>query len=49
VHISLNNDLANIELTLQRILNFESSPKAQKYIKKAPPGMPEALEDRGYF
>lgn len=44
VHISLNNDLANIKLTLQRVLNFRSSPKAQKYIKKAPPGMPEALE-----
>jgi hypothetical protein len=34
VHISLNNDLANIELTLQRVLNFGSSPKAQKCIKK---------------
>lgn len=44
VHISLNNDLANIKLTLQRILNFGSSQKAQKYIKKAPPGMPEALK-----
>ena len=32
VHISLNNDLANIKLTLQRVLNFESSQKAQKYI-----------------
>lgn len=44
VHISLNNDLANIRLTLQRVLNFGSSQKAQKCIKKAPPGMPEALE-----
>ena len=44
VHISLNNDLANIELTLQRVLNFGGSPKAQKCIKKAPPGMPEALK-----
>lgn len=44
VHISLNNDLANIRLTLQRVLNFGSGQKAQKYIKKAPPGMPEALK-----
>lgn len=44
VHISLNNDLANIRLTLQRVLNFGGSPKAQKCIKKAPPGMPEALK-----
>lgn len=34
VHISLNNDLANIRLTLQRVLNFGSSQKAQKCIKK---------------
>ena len=34
VHISLNNDLANIKLTLQRVLNFGSSQKAQKCIKK---------------
>ena len=34
VNISLNNDLANIELTLQRVLNFESCKKAQKCIKK---------------
>ena len=34
VHISLNNDLANIKLTLHRILNFESCKKAQKCIKK---------------
>ena len=34
VHISLNHYLANIKLTLQRILNFESSQKAQKCIKK---------------
>lgn len=44
VYISLNNDLANIRLTLQRVLNFGSGQKAQKYIKKAPPGMPEALK-----
>jgi hypothetical protein len=44
VHTSLNNDLANIKLTLHRTLNFESIQKAQKYIKKAPPGMPEALK-----
>lgn len=44
VHISLNNDLANIRLTLHRALNFESCQKAQKCIKKAPPGMPEALK-----
>lgn len=34
VHISLNNDLANIRLTLHRTLNFESCQKAQKCIKK---------------
>lgn len=34
VYISLNNDLANIRLTLQRVLNFGSSQKAQKCIKK---------------
>lgn len=34
VHISLNNDLANIRLTLHRALNFESCQKAQKCIKK---------------
>jgi hypothetical protein len=44
VHISLNNDLANIRLTLQRVLNSGSSQKSTKVHKKAPPGMPEALE-----
>lgn len=34
VNVSLNNDLANIKLTLHRALNFESCKKAQKYIKK---------------
>lgn len=49
VHISLNHYLANIKLTLQRILNFEISQKAQKCIKKRRRGCRERWKIRNYF
>ena len=49
VHISLNNDLANIKLTLHRILNFESCKKAQKCIKKRRRGCRKRWKIGDYF
>ena len=49
VNISLNHYLANIKLTLHRALNFGSSPKAQKCIKKRRRGCRKRWKTGGLF